>query len=175
MAICRNRPYGKIASDSVRTYGGRIDSYQVSREVCQVRKCTEVCPCVVSVRRRHGGKVAPWCHCGAPGGTVAGMWHGGRDVARWCSRLHGGVTVAHQVSLRHGCGMVVASGTVVRCDKWHGGMVARSHGFLVTWRHVGTKGRWICRTVSGGDQMHGAMETRSHYKCSLLCSYSFKN
>ena len=62
-----NKPYGEITSDSVRRYGGMIDN-------CQVRGCTKVCRCVVSVRRRNGGTVAD-------------------QVARWRTRWHGGMVV----------------------------------------------------------------------------------
>ena len=41
-------------------------------------------------------------------------------------------TVAHQLSRRHGCGMLVADGTVGWFGKWQGGMVAMWHGLLIT-------------------------------------------
>ena len=59
---------------------------------CQMRGCTEVCRCVVSVRRRHGG---------GPGGTAA------HQVIRW----YGGFTVVHQVARScHGAALGGAPG-----------------------------------------------------------------
>ena len=76
---------------------------------CQVRGCTELCRCVVSVRRRHGGtvadQVARWrtrWHGGAPGDTVVRWFHGGapggtvvsRSRTRWRTRLHNNTVAA---------------------------------------------------------------------------------
>ena len=88
MTIFTYRPNDGIAQESVSRYGGMIDS-------CYVR---ELCRCVESVRRRHGGTVAqwyhgdapngtvaPWCYGGAPGGTAAPWYHGEMvwHMARW--------------------------------------------------------------------------------------------
>ena len=64
---------------------------------CQVRGGTEVCRCVVSVRRRHGCAAAQWRtrqHGGALGNTMITWWSNGAapggtvsecvwQVARW--------------------------------------------------------------------------------------------
>ena len=76
---------------------------------CQVRWCTEVCRCVVSVRRQHGGTVADqvawwrnkW-HGGAPGGTVVRWFHGGAPdgtvvsqcLTKWRTRSHSNTVAA---------------------------------------------------------------------------------
>ena len=106
--------------------------------------------------QRHGGMVADqmtrwrfrW-HCA----TVV------HQVARWCQGVAPGLTATR---LRHVGGrwhsrMVWQVG---RCD---GGSMARSPEYVTARKHSGTVKWW-----HGGscDQVHGAMETRSPYKCS---------
>ena len=110
LAIFSNRSYGEITSDNVRKNGGIIDRCQVRGEVCNMSARTEVCRCVMSERRKHGGTVTRWCldrapngtkarSClnGAPGGTVALWCFGGElggTVALWCLGGAPGGTVA---------------------------------------------------------------------------------
>ena len=68
-------------------------------------------------------------------------WHGGGTGAHQVTRLrhvggrwHGGVLVARQVTRRHGCGMLLAGGTVWQVARWNDNSVARSPSY-------GTEGR----------------------------------
>ena len=71
-------------------------------------------------------QVTRW-HGGALGNTATRLRHVG---IRW----HGGVSVAHQVVRRHGCGMLVAGGTVWQVARWNDNLVARSPGTMTARR-----------------------------------------
>ena len=162
MAIFSNWLYGEIASISDRRYGVMIDSCHLRGEVCQVRGCTEICRCFVSVRgctvtQWRGDGTAAQCNIGAPGVTVT------HQVSRWRVRCHWMCTWCH------GDTVAACLWQVARWDGVAGGKVGWWLGGTVFWLGDGTKAQregGMVAQWSFGDHVHYAMETRSPYKCS---------